>query len=56
MLLERFIEIIVFFADVSNIWFLISGFWKFRGVSENNDVMQIWGSWEIIFKVILDKS
>ena len=34
MLLERFIEII---------WFLISGFFKFRGVSENDDVMQIWG-------------
>ena len=43
MLLERFIEIIGFFADVSNIWFLISGFWKFKGVSENDDVIKIWG-------------
>ena len=54
MTLERFIEIIVFFADVSNIWFLISGFWKFRGVSENDDVMQIWGPH--ILRNYLDKS
>ena len=43
MLLERFIEIIGFFADVSNMLFLISGFLKFRGVSANDDVIQILG-------------